>query len=167
MPIELDVEAMKAGAPDVETLRALFTELEFTSLLKELLPVVELSEAYYGEAKSAEEVEDVIRAASEAGLLAIAIESVSNDGDLDEVEEETEEAGEAMLPLQAEPGAPKAPRSAAISGKSGEALTVSMEAEQVRGPVVQALGDESCRKQFTTTKPRCMPGKNRASPCAT
>ena len=146
VPIELDVDAMKAGEPDVETLRALFTELEFTSLLKELLPVVELSEAYYGEAKSAEEVEAVIRVASEAGLLAIAIESVSSDGDLDEVEEETEEAGEAMLPLQAEPEAPKAPRSAAISGKSGEALTVSMEAEQVRGRIVQALGDESLPK---------------------
>ena len=146
VPIELDVDAMKAGEPDVETLRALFTELEFTSLLKELLPVVELSEAYYGEAKSATEVEAVIRGASEAGLLAIAIESVSSDGGLDEVEEETKEAGEAMLPLQAEPEAPKVPRSAAISGKSGEALTVSMEAEQVRGRLVQALGDESLPK---------------------
>jgi len=146
VPIELDVDAMKAGEPDIETLRALFTELEFTSLLKELLPVVELSEAYYGEAKSVEEVEAVIRVASEAGLLAIAIESVSSDGDLDEVEEETEEAGEAMLPLRAEPEAPKAPRSAAISGKSGEAQTVSMEAEQVRGRIVQALGDESLPK---------------------
>ena len=28
-------------------LRALFTELEFTSLLKELLPVVEVSETHY------------------------------------------------------------------------------------------------------------------------
>src|SRR5436190_9647377 len=35
--IELDVEAMHAGEPDIEALRALFTELEFTSLLKELL----------------------------------------------------------------------------------------------------------------------------------
>ena len=34
---------MRAGAPDVEALRALFTELEFTSLLKELLPVVEVT----------------------------------------------------------------------------------------------------------------------------
>ena len=47
VPVELDVEAMRAGEPDVETLRELFTELEFTSLLKELLPVVEVSEAHY------------------------------------------------------------------------------------------------------------------------
>src|SRR5712691_6300192 len=43
VPVELDAEAMKAGDPDVETLRQLFTELEFTSLLKELLPTVEVS----------------------------------------------------------------------------------------------------------------------------
>jgi DNA polymerase-1 len=45
VPVELDVDAMKAGEPDIEALRKLFTELEFTSLLKELLPVVEVSEA--------------------------------------------------------------------------------------------------------------------------
>jgi DNA polymerase-1 len=146
VPVELDVDAMKAGEPDVETLRALFTELEFTSLLKELLPVVEVSEAHYGEAKSAEDVEAVLKVAWEAGLLAIANEAVGSDGDLDEVEEESEEAGEAMLPLQAEPEAPKAPRTAAISGKAGEALTVSMEVEQVRMRLVQALADESLPK---------------------
>ena len=42
VPIELDVNSMKAGEPDVEALRALFTELEFTSLLQELLTVVEV-----------------------------------------------------------------------------------------------------------------------------
>ena len=62
VPIELDVNAMKVGEPDVEALRALFTELEFTSLLKELLPVVEVSEAHYTEAKSAADVEAVLKA---------------------------------------------------------------------------------------------------------
>ena len=53
VPIELNVDAMRVGEPDVDALRALFTELEFTSLLKELLPVVEVSETHYTEAKSA------------------------------------------------------------------------------------------------------------------
>ena len=44
VPIELNVEAMRMGEPDIESLRALFTEMEFTSLLKELLPVVEITE---------------------------------------------------------------------------------------------------------------------------
>ena len=46
-------------SPTSDALRALFTELEFTSLLKELLPVVEVSEAHYAEAKSAADVESV------------------------------------------------------------------------------------------------------------
>ncbi|MGB7132211.1 MAG: 5'-3' exonuclease H3TH domain-containing protein, partial [Candidatus Sulfotelmatobacter sp.] len=53
VPVEFDVEAMRAGEPDLDLLRQLFTELEFTSLLKELLPVVEVGEGHYEEARSA------------------------------------------------------------------------------------------------------------------
>src|SRR5262252_564836 len=74
VPVELDVESMQVGEPDVGALRALFTELEFTSLLKELLPVVEVSETHYTEAKSAAEVEGVIRAVVSEGVLAVAVE---------------------------------------------------------------------------------------------
>ena len=47
--VELDVAAMKMGEPDVDSLRVLFAELEFTSLLKELLPVVEMKDGDYRE----------------------------------------------------------------------------------------------------------------------
>src|SRR5262249_54366542 len=50
--ITLDVDKMHPGEPDVEALRALFQELEFTSLLKELLPVVEAKPGDYREAES-------------------------------------------------------------------------------------------------------------------
>ena len=168
VPIELDVAAMKAGEPDVETLRALFTELEFTSLLKELLPVVEVSESHYGEAKSAEDVEAVLKVASEAGLLAIAIDAVSGDVSLEEVEaEEPEETEESLLPLQPEREAPKAPQRVAISGKAGKALTVSMDAERSSGVWFRRWAMRICRKRFTITRRRCMPGSNKASPSAT
>jgi DNA polymerase-1 len=74
VPIELDVESMQAGDPNVDDLRALFTELEFTSLLKELLPVVEVSDTQYTEAKSATDVEKVLKAVPAGGALAIAVE---------------------------------------------------------------------------------------------
>src|SRR5205823_4809287 len=45
VPVDLNPDAMRAGAPDLEALRSLFTELEFTSLLKELLPVSAAVEA--------------------------------------------------------------------------------------------------------------------------
>ena len=38
VPIELDLEAMETQEPDLEGCRELFTELEFTSMLKELAP---------------------------------------------------------------------------------------------------------------------------------
>jgi DNA polymerase-1 len=38
VPLELDLAAMQTQAPDLEACRELFTELEFTSMLKELAP---------------------------------------------------------------------------------------------------------------------------------
>jgi len=74
VPVELDVESMRAGDPNADDLRALFTELEFTSLLKELLSVVEVSETDYTEAKSAADVEEVLKAVSAGSALAVAVE---------------------------------------------------------------------------------------------
>jgi DNA polymerase I len=38
VPLELDIEAMRTQPPDIEACRELFTELEFTSMLRELAP---------------------------------------------------------------------------------------------------------------------------------
>src|SRR6185503_19683239 len=102
VPVDLDMNAMRAGEPDLEALRALFTELEFTSLLKELLPVVEVTEAHYSEAKSADDVEAVLKAVSAGNALAVAIEAESS-GVADEDEVEADEPQESMLPLTAAP----------------------------------------------------------------
>src|ERR1051326_4533634 len=50
--IELDLRAMTAGEPDSDALRKLFTELEFTTLLKGLAPVIEVKETNYRELTS-------------------------------------------------------------------------------------------------------------------
>src|SRR5208282_443860 len=74
VPVELDVEAMRAGEPDLDLLRQLFSELEFTSLLKELLPEVLVTEAHYSEAQSATDVERILNSLTTEGALAIAVE---------------------------------------------------------------------------------------------
>jgi len=89
VPVELDVDAMRVGEPNVDDLRALFTELEFTSLLKELLPVVEVTSSHYGEAKSAAEVQSVISSVADGGALAVAVEQ--DEAAAEPVEEEKEE----------------------------------------------------------------------------
>jgi DNA polymerase-1 len=73
--VEFDVAAMKVGEPDVEALRALFAELEFTSLLKELLPVVEVKDGDYREIKSKAEFDEYLAGLAEGVPLALAFSS--------------------------------------------------------------------------------------------
>ena len=75
--VDFDPEKMRAQEPDPLAARALFTELEFTTLVQDFLSEsIELGETDYREAKSAAEVEAVIAAAKKpGGMLAIALES--------------------------------------------------------------------------------------------
>ena len=145
VPVDLNVEAMRAGAPDIEALRALFTELEFTSLLKELLPVVEVTEAHYTEAESAADVERVLKTVSEKNALAVAIEAESSITADDEDEVTTEEPQEGMLPLTAAPAEVAPVRTVAISAAAGTAVTVSMQ-EGPGSRLRSALEDETVPK---------------------
>jgi DNA polymerase I len=145
VPIELDVNVMKTGEPDVEALRALFTELEFTSLLKELLPVVEVTEAHYTEAKSAEDVEAVLKAVPAGGALAVAVEAEQVSAAEEETEEQEPETG--MLPLTAEPApAGQPPRLIAISAAPGAAVSISAEADPARSRLLSVLADDHLPK---------------------
>ena len=143
--IELDVEKMHAGAPDIEALRNLFTELEFTSLLKELLPVVEAPEGNYREAGSAAEVERLLKARAKDVPLAVAVSTVLA---MPETEEE-EQADEDLLPLKMDisPVADKSVRATqiAISIESGSAVTISSESE-AQEKLTSALLDEAVPK---------------------
>ena len=145
VPIELNVDAMKVGEPDVETLRALFTELEFTSLLKELLPVVEVSEAHYTEAKTAADVEAVLQSVPSGGALAVAVEAESDVSDEEEAGEE-DESETGMLALTSEPLPVERPRDIAISSTQGAAVTVSAAAEEAMSRLKSALADETLPK---------------------
>jgi DNA polymerase-1 len=144
VPIELDVNAMKVGEPDVEGLRALFTELEFTSLLKELLPVVEVSDAHYTEAKSPADVDGVLAAVSSGGALAVAVEAAS--AVANELEEEEGESETGMLLLTSEPLQAERPRDIAISSAHGIAVTISAAAEEATSKLKSALIDQNLPK---------------------
>ena len=157
VPVELDVAAMKVGAPDLEGLRSLFTELEFTSLLKELLPVVEISQTKYSEAESLVDIEDVLDSAAASGVpLAIALEAEPKISALEVEEEEASETG--MLPLREETAeAPAKPLSLAISATAGVALTISA------GVPPEAL--ETLRRAFAdSTLPKAIHDWKAAAP---
>jgi len=126
VPVELDLGAMKCGEPEIDSLRALFAELEFTTLLKELLPVVQVTEAQYAEAKSAADVEAVLAALPSLGCLSIAVETVEPVTTEDELEEEASE--ETLLPLRAAPAKvePLPTHNVAISASPGTATSISL-----------------------------------------
>ncbi len=138
--IELDVEKMHAGEPDVEALRALFTELEFTSLLKELLPVVEAPAGNYRDAESAADVDAALSALAPGAALAIAVDSV-----LEAPKLETEDEGE-LLPLGVAEALPPAHK-IAISVEPGSALTISSES-QAMAALKSAMAEEKLPKSI-------------------
>src|SRR5581483_6897985 len=145
VPVELDVAAMKAGEPDVESLRSLFTELEFTSLLKELLPVVQVTEAHYSEAKSAAEVEAILAAVDKTLGMAIAVECDAPSSRVEAEDEEDFEEG--MLPLSAAPQPRvQAGGEIAISAAPGTATSIALAGDGARQRLVGALIDEAFPK---------------------
>ncbi|MGA7753957.1 MAG: DNA polymerase I [Candidatus Sulfotelmatobacter sp.] len=132
VPVELDVDSMRVGEPDEDALRALFTELEFTSLLKELLQVAEVNETHYAEAQSAVDVERVVNAAAE-GILSVAVEQ---ENPAVSAEEEKEEEEPPLGQLSFMGGAMTAPplpeptvRRFAISAAAGSATIVKLSGD--------------------------------------
>src|SRR5205807_9666286 len=125
VPIELDVQAMHAGEPNVDALRQLFTELEFTSLLKDLLPAVQVGEGQYSEAQSAADVDAVLKSIPPGDSLAIALEVAKPAV----VAEDQEEAEEGTLPLTPAAALPTAgpTHNLAISSAPGTAVTVPLD----------------------------------------
>jgi DNA polymerase-1 len=124
--LELDLNKMVAGEPDLEALRALFNELEFTTLLKELVPEMELRETDYRELKS---IKDMQALANTKGPLAIAFEFTSvTDSEAGDEDQEPQPAPEGML-FSPQPPRPDgiAPLKLAVSPETGKSHTAILD----------------------------------------
>ena len=85
VPLEFEPEAMRTQAPDTAACRALFTELEFTTLLRELAPAVPTTAVDYVLEPTAEQIAAFVAQARRDGFalalaaseLAAAAEQVS------------------------------------------------------------------------------------------
>ncbi len=145
VPVELDIESMRAGAPDVNLLRELFTELEFTSLLKELLPVVEVSEGHYSEAKFASDVEQVLKSRQPEAILAVAVEQKEPAAEIEE-EEKEEQPAERLLPLMGAALPEPEACNAAISGAPGSAMKVRLDSGEAAAALRAVLANPAIPK---------------------
>ncbi|MGD0791165.1 MAG: DNA polymerase I [Terriglobales bacterium] len=146
--VDLDVAAMKVDEPEVEALRALFAELEFTSLLKELLPVVEVKEGDYREMKSKAEFEEYLRGLGENAPLALAIPT----GHTETIEAEDEEPQPAqsgflaLQPADAEDQSGGGVQRIAVSNAPGAGAMVALEDKALADRVKSVLEDAAVPK---------------------
>ena len=149
VPVALDLEAMRPQPPDVEAARALFTELEFTGMLRELAPSQEVAKSEYAEAKTAADVEAVLASLPKGAALAVAVESAAEAEEEEEEGEEEPAAKKGKLPL-----APPVPeeKKLAISAAPGTALTVALETGPAAERLRAALADPALPKALHDSK---------------
>jgi DNA polymerase-1 len=98
VPLDLNLDDMLTQPPDTEACRDLFTELEFTSLLKELAPAEQAEEVRYILHPSAEETKAFLALAKASGF-AFALNSTTSTAADSESAEESEPAPAASLQL--------------------------------------------------------------------
>ncbi len=153
VPVELDINGMRMGEPDKDALRALFTELEFNSLLKELLPSAEVKESNYEEAKSEADVEKVVKSVTDERPLAVALEMSGTSEQAEEAEAEADAASVSMMLALGDTEAPTARKlRIAISSGAGNALVVSDEYPEAFKRLLVALADETIPKSIHDAK---------------
>jgi DNA polymerase-1 len=157
--VGFDPDTMQAQEPDSVAARSLFTELEFTTLVKDFLAEsVELGETDYREAISPDEVAQIISVVGKAsgGFLAIALEGsgelVGEVGDESEGSESDGE-GNQQLSLTA-PAAPSALKQIriAISAEQGSARSVALDDSPTAQALRTALQDPELPKAIHDSK---------------
>lgn len=98
VPLALDLEKMRTLAPDTEACRALFTELEFTTMLKDLAPAALESPVEYLVEPTAAEIAAFMGRAREHGF-ALALETPAFEIAAEQISEQETEALEDKQPL--------------------------------------------------------------------
>src|SRR5271168_1268144 len=160
VPVELELENMRTQAPDVSACRALFNELEFTTMLKELAPEEEAIPLSILLDPSAEEITHFVDLARSKGfslafdttLLEVASEQVS-DSEGEAIEEEepqlkTMSLGLFDTPLPAAEKPIPQTLKVAVSAEPGKALVFPLDAE----PLHALLTDEQVPKSLHDLK---------------
>src|SRR3954471_17615045 len=150
VPIEFEPEAMRAQEPQGQELRELFTELEFTTLLKDISPSVVLADTDYRAAKSADDIKKLIKSIPKGGALAVAVQFAVT-ATVTEADAEELEAEVGMLPLippALAAGTVVPAGKIAISAKPREALTIDLDGGSINDALATALADPKIPKAF-------------------
>ena len=150
--VGFEPEKMRAQEPDANSARALFTELEFTTLVQDFLSeTVELGETDYREANNAADVAKLVAAATEPGrALAVAIESSTSEQaqpvDNDEDESAPAETGQLSFGDSPQQAATPAKLRVAISAEANTALSLTLDDSDAGQELKRALEDDAIPK---------------------
>ena len=150
VPIEFEPEAMRAQEPQGQELRELFTELEFTTLLKDISPSVVLADTDYRAAKSADDIKKLMKSLPKGGALAIAVQfaAAASVSEAEEDELESESGSLPLIPPALAAGTVVPAGKIAIAAKSGEALSIDLDGGEVYDALATALADAKIPKAF-------------------
>jgi DNA polymerase I len=167
VPVELDLEQMRTQAPDVSACRALFNELEFTTMLKELAPDEQAAPLTILHDPPPEEISRFVEQARGHGfalafdttLLEVASEQVAEEEGEAIEEEEPQLKNMSLLGLfdAPEPQAEPTPQTLkiAVSAEPGRVLVFSLDsALDSRAPefLCSLLSDEKTPKSVHDLK---------------
>jgi len=132
-PVRLGLEALEIGEPDAAALRALYAELNFTSLLKELAPLADAQETDYAALESPEALRKFLAAVPRGQPAAVWLA-------LDAQDSEEEGFGARVLGIE-------------VSTKEGAARTIANDAEnQALAAMKDWLADSSRPKMVHDPK---------------
>jgi DNA polymerase I len=136
VPVELDLEKMRTQAPDVSACRALFNELEFTTMIKELAPEVEATPLSIVVDPPPEELGRFVELARAQGF-AIAFDTTLLEAVSEQVAEEESEAIEEEEPQlkTMSLGLFDSPETAADEKPASRTLKIAVSAEPAKALV--------------------------------
>jgi DNA polymerase-1 len=137
VPVDLELERMQTQEPDVAAARALFNELEFTTLLKELAPAVDATRAELFTTPTDEEFARFFTAALNGFAIAMDVtflEALTEQVSESQVEAVEEEAPmlrnlsllDAVEDAEREEAAAEREHFVAVSAEAGRALRISL-----------------------------------------
>jgi len=151
--VELNVAAMRLGEPDTDALRGLFSELEFTSLLKEVLPAPEAKPGDYREIAGAREFEKFLAGLPAGAALAIAIPLDEAQPEESDPEDEPDTAQPELLLLAPEPEPRPSPLAGiAFSVAAGTGASVALQDAALAERVKNLLEGEATPKTIHDLK---------------
>jgi DNA polymerase-1 len=161
VPTEFSLEEMQTRPVDNAACRALFTELEFTTMLKDLAPDLTAATTTYNVSAGAEELAALLAESRRVGHLALAladtVQAIAEESAA-EPEAEAEPAPAETMSLFGAPAEPVLPVAVVervnpacrlgLAVSAAEAIEVALDAPGLR----EALADESLPKQVHDLK---------------